>query len=563
MAYLSFLRSPTTAALADDASLNYITTTTAIKEPTAILKHIAAQSKQLEKKEEKVLNVIEGDNGCCVETLTTLLFQSGGGAYLPSMDSNLLDERQVTFAVTHVVTYNSESKIQQIRLYWDQGTLLKQVEAIGRTGRNWPIRDGKAQADFVTASVKAGNSSAPGNGNGNHKPSAARDPNEVVISQHSKRDSFSATRDPHASLSLFSERDANDSGRSYEGPKYSTAKSAKPAPREYDELFTNGESAAALAIAGRSSSPHKTDGTILKAGAGKHYAGNRLFDQGKDMEDSRSPERKKTYNQKYEHFAFGDGEDAPTKENRPFSKGQGEKNNTTFSFEDFSTPPKHIEKPRRDDERHWGADVDEDYPPSPPKRPIVHAPRKDADSHFDMTDASEGPVKEYEVGKSLQRQKGMGLYQDPTMEDERTSYGSRSAEKTVSTNTNNSRRGDDFGPHYSMSDNSPAGSKGAQAPNKRGTRTDLSTNWGFDGQVDAPKKIYKTAGDGMGSRKVAEEPTTAPKKIYKTAGDGMGSRSGGRAWGIGDESDPEIDADVRPSARTRRAQAQAGADLDF
>jgi hypothetical protein len=346
--------------LADDATLNYITTTTAIKEPAAILKHITAQSKQLEKKEEKVLNIIENDNGCCVETLTTLLFQSGGGAYLPSMDSNLLDERVVTFPVTHVVTYNSESKIQQIRLYWDQGTLLKQVEAIGRTGRNWPIRDGKAQADFVTASVKSGNSNTSsnghGNGHGNGRALASRNPNEVVINQHSKRDSVTVTRDPHASLSLFAERDPNETDRSYEGPKHSIAKSAKPAPREYGELFTNEDSAAALTITGRTSSPHKTDGTILKAGAGKHYAGNRLFDEDEGMDRSKSPERKKTYNGKYEHFTFGDGEDAPTKENRPFSKGPGQ-HNATFSFEDFATPPKHVEKPRRDDERHWGADV--------------------------------------------------------------------------------------------------------------------------------------------------------------------------------------------------------------
>lgn len=49
-----------------------------------------------------------------------------------------------------------------------------------------------------------------------------------------------------------------------------------------------------------------------------------------------------------------------------------------------------------------------------------------------------------------------------------------------------------------------------------------------------------------------------------TVGDGMGSRSGGRAWGIGDDSDPEIDTEVRPSARSRRQQeARAGAELDF
>lgn len=353
--YLSFLQSPSTANLANDASISYITTTTAIKEPTAILKHLTAQAKQLDKKEEKVLSTIESERGCCVETLTTLLFKTGGGAFLPSMDSNLLDEREVTFPLTHVVTYDAQSKIQQIRLYWDQGTLLKQVEAIGRTGRNWPIRDGKAQADFVVASVKAGNSNSAAN---NGKPLPARGPNENLIKEHGKRDSVSVTRDPHASLSLFAERDVNDDGRSYSGPKYGVAKSAKPAERDYGELFTNEESAAALAISARSKSPHKTDGTILKAGAGKHHTGNRLFDEGEnDM--PKSPERKKTYNQKYEHFTFGDGEDAPTKENRPLSSKNKSQHDTTFSFEDFATPPKHVEKPKVDFERHWGAGVDD------------------------------------------------------------------------------------------------------------------------------------------------------------------------------------------------------------
>lgn len=353
-AYLSFLQSPSTANLASDASINYITTTTAIKEPTAILKHLTAQAKQLDKKEEKILSTIEGEHGCCVETLTTLLFKTGGGAFLPSMDSNLLDEREVTFPLTHVVSYDAQSKIQQIRLYWDQGTLLKQVEAIGRTGRNWPIRDGKAQADFVTASVKAGSNSTGNNG----KPMAVRNGHEGLVKEHSKRDSVSVTRDPHASLSLFAERDLNDDGRSYSGPKYGVAKSAKPAQRDYSELFTNEDSAAAHALAARSKSPHKTDGTILKAGAGKHHTGNRLFDEGEnDM--PKSPERKKHYEQKYEHFAFGDGEDAPTKENRPLSgKSQGQ-HNATFSFEDFATPPKHVEKPKPDFERHWGAGVDD------------------------------------------------------------------------------------------------------------------------------------------------------------------------------------------------------------
>ena len=107
--------------------------------------------------------------------------------------------------------------------------------------------------------------------------------------------------------------------------------------------------------------------------------------------------------------------------------------------------------------------------------------------------------------------------------------------KATTTNVNNARRGDDFGSHHAIADNSPAVAKAQKT--KSNTRPDQKSSWSH--------------GESEG------------KKIYKTAGDGMGSRSGGRAWGIGDESDPEVDADVRPSARSRRAQqAQAGAGAD-
>lgn len=350
--YLQFLQSPSTGVLASDASLSYITTTTQIHEPTAILKHFAAQGKQVVKKDEKVLHIIEGDNGCCIETETTLQFRMGGGAFLPNMDSNMLDDREVTLPLTHVVTWDGQGKIQQIRQYWDQGTLLKQVEAIGKTGRNWPIREGKEQIKAIANSVKGGSSSS--DGSMSQAAANGRRPQDVVISGHQKRDSVSVTRDPHASLSLFAERDPNEGGSTYSGPKYAASKSAKPAPRDLGELFTNEEPIAES----RSQSPHK-----LKAGAGQGFKENRLFDTKEDLEPPRSPERKKTYTQKYDHFAFGDGEDAPQgKSIRPGKTGgtgAQDKSSATFSFEDFATPPKHVQKDKPDYERHWGAGVDE------------------------------------------------------------------------------------------------------------------------------------------------------------------------------------------------------------
>ena len=97
--YQRFLANPSTAVLAEKASIHYITTLTTINEPTAIIKHLSAQAKQLEKKSEKLLSAIESSNGLCLDVETTLEFISGGGAFLPGLDDNFLADRTVTFPV--------------------------------------------------------------------------------------------------------------------------------------------------------------------------------------------------------------------------------------------------------------------------------------------------------------------------------------------------------------------------------------------------------------------------------------------------------------------------------
>lgn len=351
--YQTFLAAPTTSALAPNASITYTTTTTTINEPTAILKHLQAQQKQVLKKEEKVLSAIESSNGVCIETETTLQFRDGGGAYLPGMDENLLDERIVTFPLVHIVNFDATGKIAAIRLYWEQGTLLKQVEAIGKTGRNWPIREGRNLVQAVKDSIEGAGQSSSSNG-ASTSGSRPRGQADVVINQHRRAESKSATRDPHASLDLFAPRDPSENEpQVFDGPKIAPRPSAKPAPRDMNELFAGEES---LNHRHRDSSPTKIDGRSVKAGASKKLTENRLFDEN---DDPHSPERrKKTFNEKYEHFDFGDGEDAP-KDVRPPSGKRASRAPDHFSFEDFHTPPKVNEKFRPDSRRQWGADVDE------------------------------------------------------------------------------------------------------------------------------------------------------------------------------------------------------------
>ena len=40
-------------------------------------------------------------------------------------------------------------RIRSIRVYWDQATVLKQLEIVGARGRGWPITDGITQVQLV------------------------------------------------------------------------------------------------------------------------------------------------------------------------------------------------------------------------------------------------------------------------------------------------------------------------------------------------------------------------------------------------------------------------------
>jgi hypothetical protein len=98
-AYEKFLATSNPSLLAEDASLHYITTLTSLHGAAEIAKYLNSQNHELKKKEEKILDVVEAANALVVEVHTTLEFQTGGGAYLPSLDDNFLADRVVTFPI--------------------------------------------------------------------------------------------------------------------------------------------------------------------------------------------------------------------------------------------------------------------------------------------------------------------------------------------------------------------------------------------------------------------------------------------------------------------------------
>ena len=98
-AYKQFLAAPNPSLLADNASLHYITTLITLNGPSEVIKHLTSQGRELKKKEEKFLDVVEGRDALAVEVHTTIEFHTGGGAYLPKLDDNFLADHTVTFPI--------------------------------------------------------------------------------------------------------------------------------------------------------------------------------------------------------------------------------------------------------------------------------------------------------------------------------------------------------------------------------------------------------------------------------------------------------------------------------
>lgn len=91
--YEQFLAAPSSSLLADKATLHYVTTTTAFSGATDILKHLNSLQRQLKKKKQHVLSVVDGNNVIALEVDTELEFLTSGGAYLPGLDDNFLSDR--------------------------------------------------------------------------------------------------------------------------------------------------------------------------------------------------------------------------------------------------------------------------------------------------------------------------------------------------------------------------------------------------------------------------------------------------------------------------------------
>jgi hypothetical protein len=467
----------------------------------------------------------------------------------------------------------TNGKISQIRQTWDQGSLLKLIDVIGKTGRNWPIRDGKDQIKLIARSVKSA-------GKATYEPE--KNGNGMDINR-ARTNSQNATRDPHASLSLFAPREKPQEREPLPATVAPRA-SSRPPPRDYHDLFVGGEelSSSTRTLGGRdlTESPARADAIASKGGAGKNYAPSRLF----DVEDAEvvSPDTK-TNPAKFQHFDFADISDPHEK---PTGKQHTKetKHGSQWNFDDFNTPAKIIPGKvlRTNDVRHWG-NSDDEVAETPIRMKKVDKPRKDAQTHFEFQDDGT-PAGPRVIGRprGAGQNTGLGLYQNNLFDEETGAALSGDAPPPTLANVKDRKK--DFDAHFTMTDDSPASKP--TAPRISDDRAKavkmMNANWDTYDQSPNQKENVPTspitsrpqaaakgplseatntmsnkgisiAGDGMGGKKNVPVGSDIKKeKGIAIGGDGMGGRVGaGRSWGFGDDSDGEESGGVNKPSKYR------------
>ncbi|KGO64584.1 hypothetical protein PEX1_053110 [Penicillium expansum] len=412
--YQRFLDNPRTAKLADDVSMIYVPTTTKFEKADNVITHVLKNAKVVKTKSNKVISAIEGSDSLCLDMETTLEFTEGGGVYLPSLDDNFLADRVATFPTVHIVHFDANQLIKQIRIYWDQASLLKQVEVIGARGRQWPIRDGKDQLRLLkTAETARLAPSQPASQNVEttlpqrpaspgkrhiRDPHAAGSLTELLSPSKdtNKPESTSKkyTQDPYGAGSLNELLSPTKKGPAYVPPLGSS--SGRPATRNFSDIFLKDDDDSPSKPQRRAP---RVDEEGEKAGTGpvdeqrnfyktdpakySHFdiAGGETVGKGPVDEDRHFY---KTAPGKYNHFEIGG--DNTERETKAEVRQANTKHATHWDFDDIETPVKGSRAPRGQEVRHFGFGDNEDGNGSPQGKPNVTKPRRDVDRHFELTD---------------------------------------------------------------------------------------------------------------------------------------------------------------------------------
>ncbi|EWC45928.1 hypothetical protein DRE_04721 [Drechslerella stenobrocha 248] len=531
--YSDFLADPKKEVLHTQAGLHYIGSTGAsFQSASTIVAHLAREAILYKKTEQKVLSAVEARDAVVVEVDTTIEFVNGGGALLPGLDDNFVTDHTVQLPMVHIVHFE-DGLIKQIRLYWEQGCLLKQLGVIGKTGKNWPIRTGEDQVKLIKASVHA-------------VADGAIDGSESAAS--TRPSSKGSNQSGRENLQLFAPREIDeDVIRPAVLPPRAGMK--PPTRQLHDLVGQEGNTAPLPAV------------QTPKAGSGK--APRRTFFVGQEIDEVHStPDRKVAVNgKKFNHFEF---DDEPPKDSEiprptpPKRTSVYSKPGSSWDFADFTTPDKRSGKPSTRNARTYTWSDDEENPSPVKAQPKkLGGTRKDAETHFTFSDNSPAPA--------------------PGAEAAAVPAARQTLVKDMDANWSNTSP---LGQAKPVPNFSGINIGGDGMGGKKGS----SRLWEFEDAT--PKKPangsngagIKTAGNGMGGRKGTESnwvfqdesPAHAPTQVkgIRTAGNGMGGRKGTDLhWGFGDGAEEESEVPTKkenaPIGKMQSFRKQSQATGDF
>lgn len=424
------------------------------------------------------------------------------------------------------MTFNGEGKIAQIRQSWDQGSLLKQVEVIGRSGQNWPIRDSKEQISLIAKCVKG---------------RAADAAQKEGLPTRSRGGSTNILRDPHASLDLFAPREEQERLPENVVSPYA---GRRPRQRSFTEILGDEpveDPGSPSDGRDRSQSPSKV--IAPKVGAGKHFQPMRLFEADDENAASDTPERNRSPERfirpnpkKYQHFDFDDGSEAPpVPPAKPVDEAKKSKRESQWSFADFETPPKHTAMRgmhRARDVRHWDPENDK-LQNTPVPNAHVPKPRRDAEAHFELVDdgpASDEPRNSDRPPRGALHNEGLHLYENRLHVEDGTVPSPGPPPLGNITNLKDRRK--DFEAHFNLTDESPHHGEAEEPPKVSEDRKKV---------VRMMESNWKAYDESPGSQKENSNPIPARagnERGIMIAGDGMGGRKGSnRDWFIGEDDE--------------------------
>lgn len=449
---------------------------------------------------------------------------------------------------THFVHFDAERKVSQIRISWDQASLLKQAEVIGSRGNNWPVSDGREQIRLINTSFKAAPTVAA-EASSSHR---GRSEAQSVASSRNVSPSKKHIKDPYASLDLFSPKATDENRPMVSSNAVAPRASARPPPREMSELFAAGHEDH------EPGSPKKVhvEPVIAPKGGGRDkFAPSRLF-----ADDPEEPAAVgyKSDPAKYNHFDLGEAlEEDPMQHRENASKTnpvplrpKTTKNQSQWGFEDFSTPAKvpqkvrgqdvvHFSmgsntndfdtpaaskmapKPRRDNETHFELQDDG----TPVQRHVVPKARKDAETHFQFRDTDTPKSDQTSRRPMSSASDRQGLYANNLFDEDDSAQA-----RPLSTITNNTNRKNDFSSHWDPADVTPTNGKGNNenqpvGENRKKAAEMMNSHWeNYDHLPDQAKRTSVQAGQkknmeshwrlGEDEPPTKQNPTKPPQKSF-------------------------------------------------